>query len=65
MKTGSIDKEIRDAISSFDKSLIPDDLAKADAFYNHLQKEGLLKRKESQLFPNEAYSFRSQTGQIQ
>ncbi len=65
MKSGTIEAEFKKVISGFDESLIPDDLAKADAFYNHLQKEGILKRKESQLFPNEAYSFRSQTGQIQ
>lgn len=65
MKTGPIDKEIKMVISSFDRSLIPDDLAKADDFYNYMHEKGMLKKKESQLFPNEAYSFRSQSGQIQ
>lgn len=55
----SIDKEVQKAVSEFDKSLIPEDLAKADAFYNSLKKEGKLKKKESQLFPNEAYSYRA------
>lgn len=65
MKTYAIEQEIEKVIVGFDKSLIPDDLVKADDFYNHLQKQGLLKKKENQLFPNEAYSFESQSGQIQ
>ena len=54
MKTMPIDKEVQKVVSEFDKSLIPEDLAKADAFYNCLKKEGKLKKKESQWFPNEA-----------
>lgn len=65
MKVCVVEQEIGKVIATFDKSSIPDDLAKADAFYNYLQKQGILKKKGNQLFPNEAYSFESQSGQIQ
>lgn len=65
MKADLIEKEIREAISNFDKSLIPEELTKVDSFYNYLQEKGMLKRRESQLFPNEAYSFRTQSGHVQ
>lgn len=52
-----LDVEIEKILSNYDKTTVPEDLAKINDFANDLYKNGKMKRKESQLFPNEAFCY--------